>query len=64
MSIEVKFNSVILRTEDIEEHFPALVPTIKSYMQSKKRPRKRRARKKKKTAAVLIDKIIDDIEAG
>ena len=61
MSIEVLFNSVILRTEDIEEHFPALVPTIKSYMQSQKRPKKRRVRKKRKTAGALIDEIISDV---
>jgi hypothetical protein len=64
MSIEVKFNSVVLRREDMEEHFPALVPIINSYLKSQRRPKKRKPRKKRKTAAHFIDEILADIESG
>jgi hypothetical protein len=64
MSIEVKFNSVVLRREDIEEHFPALGLMINSYLKSQRRSKKRKPRKKRKTAAHFIDEIIADIDAG
>jgi hypothetical protein len=64
MSIEVKFNSVVLRREDIEEHFPALGLMINSYLKSQRRSKKRKPRKKKIDVAVLIDQIIADIDAG
>ena len=60
MSIEFKIQSVILRAEDIQEQFPALVPMINSYLQSQNKPKKRK-RRAKKTVAVLIDEIIADI---
>jgi len=59
MSIEFKLQSVILRAEDIQEHYPALVPMLNSYLQNQK---KLKPRKKKKTVGVLIDKILADIQ--
>lgn len=62
MSIEFRIQSVVLRAEDIQEHFPALVPMINSYLQNKNTPKKRKPRKIRKTVAVLIDEIIDSLK--
>ena len=63
MTIEFKIRSVVLRNEDIKEKYPNLIPMINSYLHSQKLPKKRKPRKKKKTVAVLIDKILADIQA-
>ena len=47
MSIKFKFNSVVLRYEDIQEKYPELIPLINSYLTAQKSPKKRRSRKKK-----------------
>ena len=62
MSIEFRIQSVVLRNEDIHEHFPALVPMINSYLQSQNTPKTRKPRKIRKTVAVLIDEIIDSLK--
>ena len=61
MSIEFKIQSVVLRTEDIQEQYPNLVSMINSYLPSQNISKKRKYRKRK-TAAVLIDEILADIE--
>ncbi len=62
MSIEFKIQSVVLRTEDIQEKYPDLIPSLNYFLQSQSTPKKRRPRKKKITVAYLIDEIIDDIQ--
>ena len=62
MSVEYRFNSIVLRNEDIQEHFPELMPMINSYLQNKNTPKKRKPRKIRKTVAVLIDEIIDSLK--
>ena len=61
MKIEFELQSVILRNEDIQEKFPALVPMINSYLATQRTP-KRRKRKNKKTVGPLIQEIIDSID--
>ena len=61
MSIEFKIQSVSIPLGDIQEKYPALVPSINYFLQSQNIPKKRKYRKKK-TAAVLIDNIIADIQ--
>ncbi|MHC4256949.1 MAG: hypothetical protein ACYSO7_07390 [Planctomycetota bacterium] len=63
MTIEIQFNSVTLQYEDIQEHFPELIPMINSSLPQKKKP-KRRKRKKKKTVGMLIDEIQENISSG
>ena len=60
MGIEIQFNSVVLQYEDIQEHFPELIPMIDSSLSKRKKP-KRRKREKKKTVACLIDEIIENL---
>lgn len=59
--IEFKIQSVVLRTEDIQEQYPNLVSMIHSYLPTQNTPKKRKYRKRK-TVAVLIDQIIADIQ--
>ena len=47
--------------EDIQEHFPELIPMIQSSLPKKKKT-KRRKRNKKKTVAVLIDEILENLK--
>ena len=61
MSIEFKIQSVIRRTEEIQEQYPNLVPSINYFLQSQNISKKGKSRKKK-TAAVLIDQILADIQ--
>ena len=37
MGIEIQFNSVVLQYEDIQEHFPELIPMIDSSLPKKKK---------------------------
>ena len=60
MSIELQFNSVVLRQDEIEEICPDLISAISSCLPAP--TPKRRKRKKKKTISYLIDEIIDSIE--
>ena len=62
MSIEFKFNSIVVSQQEIQEQFPNLVSMMNSYLPAKKTP-KRRARKRKKTVSSLIDDIIDSLDA-
>ena len=62
MSIEFKFNSIVVSQQEIQEKFPGLISMMKSYLPAKK-PVKRRARRRKKKASSLIDDIIDSIDA-
>ena len=59
MSIEYKFQSVVLQYEDIEKQFPGLASAIQLYLPKKKRPKRR---KPKKTVGNLIDEILADIQ--
>ena len=62
MSIEYRFNSIVLQYDEIQDRFPELIPMINSYLTVQKLPKKRKPRKKKKTVGVLIDKILDSLE--
>ena len=61
MTIKFKIQSVILRSEDIQEQYPNLISSINYFLQSQNKPKKRKYRKRK-TVGVLIDQIIDDIQ--
>ena len=61
MSIEIKLQSVVLQSEDIQEQFPELIPAIKAYLPKQKTHKRRRARKTQKLVCSLIDDIIQDI---
>ena len=60
MTIKIQFNSVVMDLEDIQEHFPELLPMIQSSLPAKKK-KKYKPRKKKKTVACLIDEIIENL---
>ena len=60
MSIEFKFQTVVMDMQELQEKYPDLVPVVNSYIR-KKKTRKKRKSKKKRTAAMLIDEIIDII---
>lgn len=62
MSIEYKFQSVVLQSEDIQEYFPNLIAMVESYLPKQKTPKRRKPRKKRITAGVMIQDIIDSIE--
>ena len=36
MSIEIKFNSVVLQSEDLQEKYPGLISIVNSYLPAKK----------------------------
>ena len=60
MSIEYKFQSVVLQSEDIEKQFPGLASMVNSYL-----PKKKKYKRKKKnriTVGNLIDEILADIQ--
>jgi hypothetical protein len=61
MEIRYQLNTVQFNYEDIQEHFPELIPMIDSSLSKRKKP-KRRKREKKKTVACLIDEIIENID--
>jgi len=61
MSIEIKLQSVVLQSEDIQKQFPDLISMMNSYLPRQKIPKRRRARKTQKLATALIDDIIDSI---
>ena len=61
MSIEFKFNSIMVGQQELQEHYPALLPMINSYLQSQKSAKKRK-RRTKKTVGSLIDEIIDSLK--
>ena len=61
MSIEFKIQSVVLRSEDIQEKYPDLIPSLNYFLQNQNITKKRKPRKKKKTVAYLIDEIIDSL---
>ena len=61
MSIEFKIQSVILKSDDLQEQFPGLITMMNSYLPKRKTP-KRRKRKTKETVGPLIQEIIDSIE--
>ena len=61
MSIEFKIQSVTLQSEDLQEQFPNLIPSINYFLQSQNIPKKRKYRKRK-TVGSLIDEIIADVE--
>jgi hypothetical protein len=60
MEIRYQLNSVVLQYEDIQEHFPELIPMIDSSLPQGKKT-KRKKRKKQKTVASMIDEIIENI---
>ena len=60
MAIQIQFNSVVLQYEDIQKHFPELLPMIQSSLPKKKKS-KHRKRKKKKTVANLIDEVLENL---
>ena len=62
MTIEFQIQSVILQSEDIQEHLPGLIAMANSYLPKKKTPKRRKPRKKKITAGQLINEIIDLID--
>lgn len=61
MSIEFKFNSVVIDLQELQEKYPDLVSAIQSHFAQKKTPQRRKS-KKKRTAATLIDEIIKSLE--
>ena len=61
MTIKFKIQSVILRSEDIQEQYPNLISSINYFLQSQNKPKKRKYRKRK-TVGSLIDEIIADVE--
>ena len=61
MSIEYKFQSVVIQYEDIEKQFPGLASMVNSYL-PQKRKYKRRKKKPRKTVGNLIDEILADIQ--
>ena len=60
MAIQIQFNSVMMDMQDVQEHFPELIPMIDSSLPKKKKSKRRKPRKKI-TVAVLIDEIIDNL---
>ena len=62
MSIEIKLQSVVLQSEDIQEQFPNLVSMIKTYLPTQKRPKRKRTRKVKANVLSVLDDIIDSID--
>jgi hypothetical protein len=64
MSIEYKFQTVVLQYEDVQVQFPGLTSMINSSLPKKKTPKRRRPRKNRQTVAHLIDTLIDSIDSG
>ena len=62
MSIEFKIQSVMVDSQELQDIYPDLIPSINNFLQSHYTPKKRKPRKKKITVAVLIDDIINDIQ--
>ena len=61
MTIEYKFNSVIIQEKDLQEIYPDFISTISSYLQTQQTPKRRKRRRKKIKVSHLIDEIIADI---
>ena len=62
MSIEIKFNTVTISPQDIQEKYPELISVMNSYLPAKKIRKRRRARRTQKLVTALINDIIDSID--
>ena len=61
MTIEIRFNSIVLQYEDMET-FPFVPSEMGNYLSTPpKRKHSRRRRKRKQTVGSLIEPIIDSI---
>jgi hypothetical protein len=64
MSIEYKFQTVVLQYEDVQEQFPDIISMVNSHLPQKKIYRKRKPRKNRETVSDLINALIDSIDSG
>ena len=64
MTIELQFNSVMIKPADMQENYPLMFSALQPYLLAQKPIKRRKPRQDRQSVASLIDAVIENIDWG